>query len=118
MAWDIEYTDEFEGWWETLTEGAQIDVDTVVGLLQECGPNLPFPYSSGVTGSRHSHMRELRVQHQGRPLRVLYAFDPNRSAILLLGGDKTGNNRWYKINVPIADRLYAQYLEELEQEGR
>lgn len=118
MAWDIEYTDEFEVWWETLTEGAQIDVDTVVGLLQECGPNLPFPYSSGVTGSRHSHMRELRIQHQGRPIRVLYAFDPHRTAILLLGGDKTGNNRWYKINVPIADRLYDEYLEESEQEGR
>jgi hypothetical protein len=111
MAWDIEYTDEFEGWWETLTEGAQIDVDMVVGLLQECGPNLPFLYSSGVTGSRHSPMRELRIQHQGRPIRVLYAFDPHRTAILLLGGDKTGNNRW-------ADRLYDEYLEELEQEGR
>lgn len=118
MAWDIEYTNEFEGWWETLTEGAQIDVDTVVGLLQECGPSLPFPYSSGVTGSRHSHMRELRIQHQGRPIRVLYAFDPSRTAILLLGGDKTGNNRWYKVSVPIADRLYDEYLEELEQEGR
>lgn len=118
MAWDIEYTDEFEKWWEDLTEGAQIDVDTVVGLLQECGPNLPFPYSSGVSGSRHSHMRELRIQHQGRPIRVLYAFDPHRTAILLLGGDKTGNNRWYKVNVPIADRLYDEYMEELEEEGR
>jgi hypothetical protein len=115
MAWDIEYTDEFEFWWETLAEEAQIDVDAVVGLLEECGPNLPFPYSSGVNDSRHSHMRELRIQHQGRPIRVLYAFDPHRTAILLLGGDKTGNNRWYKENVPIADRLYDEYLEELER---
>lgn len=117
MSWDIEYTDEFGQWWEGLTEAAQIDVDTVVGLLDECGPNLPFPYSSGVSGSRHSHMRELRIQHQGRPIRVLYAFDPDRTAILLLGGDKTGNNRWYKVNVPIADRLYDEYLEEVEQQG-
>lgn len=117
MAWDIEYIDEFGEWWESLTGAAQIDVDTVVGLLEECGPNLPFPYSSGVSGSRHSHMRELRIQHQGRPIRVLYAFDPQRTAILLLGGDKTGNNRWYKVNVPIADRLYDEYLEELEHEG-
>ena len=115
MAWDIEYTDEFEAWWETLAEEAQIDVDAVVGLLEECGPNLPFPYSSGVNGSRHSHLRELRIQHQGRPIRVLYAFDPHRTAILLLGGDKTGNNRWYKENVPIADRLYDEYLEESER---
>lgn len=118
MAWDIEYTDEFERWWETLIEEAQIDVDVVVGLLQECGPYLPFPYSSGINGSRHSHMRELRIQHQGRPLRVLYAFDPQRTAILLLGGDKTGNNRWYKMHVPLADRLYDEYLEELKEEGR
>jgi len=118
MSWDVEYTDEFGGWWETLTEGAQIDVDTVIGLLQALGPNVPFPHSSGVSGSRHSHMRELRIQHQGRPLRVLYAFDPRRTAILLLGGDKTGNSRWYKVKVPIADRLYDEYLEELEGEGR
>jgi len=115
MAWDIEYTDEFESWWEDLTAEAQVDVDTVVGLLEECGPNLPFPYSSGVNGSKHSHMRELRIQHQGRPLRVLYAFDPSRSAILLVGGDKTGNNRWYKSHVPIADRLYDEYLDETKQ---
>lgn len=115
MTWDIEYTDEFGIWWEDLTEAAQIEVDTVVGLLEECGPNLPFPYSSGVGGSRHSHMRELRIQHHGRPLRVLYAFDPSRTAILLLGGDKTGNSRWYKVNVPRADRLYDEYLTEMEE---
>jgi hypothetical protein len=115
MRWDIEYTDDFGNWWEYLTEAAQIEVDTVVGLLEECGPNLPFPYSSGVSGSRHSHMRELRIQHHGRPLRVLYAFDPSRTAILLLGGDKTGNSRWYKVNVPRADRLYDEYLTEMEE---
>jgi len=115
MAWDIEYTDGFESWREDLPAEGRIDVDTVVGLLEECGPNLPFPYSSGVNGSKHSHMRELRIQHQGRPLRVLYAFDPSRSAILLVGGDKTGNNRWYKTHVPIADRLYDEYLDETKQ---
>lgn len=118
MAWDIEYTDEFGGWWETLAEDAQTDVDTVVGLLQECGPNLPFPYSSAVNGSKHTHMRELRIQHRGRPLRVLYAFDPRRSAILLIGGDKTGSNRWYTVNIPIADKLYDEHLDELERERR
>lgn len=62
-------------------------------------------------------MRELRIQHQGRPYRVLYAFDPRRNAILLLGGDKTGNDRWYEQHVPIADRLYEQHLSELQKEG-
>ena len=62
-------------------------------------------------------MRELRIQHEGRPYRVLYTFDPRRSAILLIGGDKTGNDRWYEENVPRADRLYDFHLDELRKEG-
>ena len=54
---------------------------------------------------------------QGRPYRVLYAFDPRRSAVLLIGGDKTGDNRWYERMVPIADRLYDEYIAELQKEG-
>ncbi len=62
-------------------------------------------------------MRELRVQHQGRPYRVLYIFDPRRIAILLLGGDKTGDDRWYEKSVPLADRLYDEHLSEIEKEA-
>jgi hypothetical protein len=62
-------------------------------------------------------MRELRVQHQGRPYRVLYAFDPRRAAILLIGGDKTGNERWYDEFIPVADRLYDAHLVTLKREG-
>ena len=62
-------------------------------------------------------MRELRTQHDGRPFRTLYAFDPRRSAILLLGGDKTGNDRWYDVHIPIADELYDQHLKQLQKEG-
>jgi hypothetical protein len=61
-------------------------------------------------------MRELRIQHQGRPYRVLYAFDPRRSAMLLIGGDKTGNHRWYEEFVPLADAIYERHLRELEDE--
>ena len=57
------------------------------------------------------------MQHQGRPYRTLYAFDPRRTAILLIGGDKTGNDRWYEEYVPRADDLYDQHLEELKREG-
>ena len=86
-------------------------------LLEEIGPNLPFPHSSGVEQSRHGHMRELRVQHRRRPYRVLYAFDPRRAAILLIGGDKTGNDRWYEESVPVADALYDAHLEALHLEA-
>lgn len=113
----MEFTDEFELWWVTLTEAEQIDLAATVTLLQSKGPQLPFPHSSGINNSKHSHMRELRTQHQGRPYRTLYAFDPRRSAILLLGGDKTGDNDWYDKNIPIADRLYDDHLALLKREG-
>lgn len=87
----------------------------VIDLLESQGPQLPFPYSSGINGSRHGHMRELRIQHAGRPYRVLYAFDPRRTAILLIGGDKTGNDRWYEQFVPRADDLYDEHLEDIER---
>jgi hypothetical protein len=113
MSWAVEFTDEFERWWETLNEGEQDSIDVAVGLLEQRGPSLGFPYSSGINRSRHPHMRELRIQHRGEPYRVLYAFDPRRIAILLIGGVKTGNDRWYDEFVPIADGLYDEHLRDL-----
>jgi hypothetical protein len=115
---EVEFTDEFETWWLTLSEGEQESVAAYVQLLKEKGASLPFPYSSGIVGSKHSHMRELRIQHAGDPYRVLYAFDPLRCAILLTGGKKTGDNRWYTTFIPIADRLYDKHIEELKREGK
>lgn len=114
--WDVEYTDEFSCWWETLTEAEQIDVAACVGLLEERGANLRHPYSSGINGSSYAHMRELRIQHAGQPYRVLYAFDPRRTAILLIGGNKTGDDRWYEKYVPVADKLYEQHIDILRKE--
>ena len=118
MGWEVEFTDQFGEWWQTLTEDQQDDIAHSVGLLTELGPALGFPYSSKVNGSRHTHMRELRTQSGGRPLRTLFAFDPLRTAILLLGGDKTGDDRWYEKFVPKADQLYDKHLSELKKEGR
>lgn len=117
MTCEVEYTDEFEAWWSSLTDDERESVAAAVGLLEALGTNLRHPHSSGINGSRHSHMRELRIQHRGHPYRVLYAFDPRRSAILLLGGDKTGDKRWYDVNIPIADQRYDQHLDELRKEG-
>lgn len=117
MAYEVEVTDEWLEWFEALSAEEQDEVAAVIGLLEVKGPHLPFPYSSGVTTSRHSHMRELRTQVRGRPLRTLYAFDPRRVAILLIAGDKTGDDRWYDVFVPKADRLYDEHLKILEEEG-
>ena len=117
MPWTVEYTDEFGRWWHGLSEGQQDSVAARVELLMEHGPNLPYPYSSDIRGSRHGVMRELRSQSGGKPIRVFYAFDPRRTSILLLGGDKTGNDRFYEEYVPMADDLYDEHLEELRKEG-
>ena len=118
MAWEVEVTDEFKAWWDSLDEFEQASVSAVVRLLVEYGPSLPFPYSSKVLGSRHSAMREMRVQHRGKSYRLLYIFDPRRTAILLVGGDKTGHDRWYEQNVPLADDLYDACLKEIQKEPK
>lgn len=117
MSWEVEFTDEFELWWDDLSEDEQDSIDRSVRLLETLGPSLPFPHTSNINGSRHSNMRELRVQHGGDPYRVFYAFDPRRAAILLIGGSKAGDDRFYERMVPVADRIYDQHLEELKREG-
>lgn len=115
--WKVEYTDEFEKWWQTLTEDQQEDLAVSVQLLRNLGPSLPRPHADTVKGSKHKNMRELRTQSGGRPLRTFYAFDPRRYAILLIGGKKTGDKRFYEKMLPQAERLYRKHLKELENEG-
>lgn len=91
-----------------MSKSEQGKVDARVRLLMERGPNLGFPFSSRVKSSLFPEMRELRAQAGGDPLRMLYAFDQRRTAILLVAGDKTGDDRWYETNVPIADRLFER----------
>lgn len=117
IMWDVEYTDEFAAWWDGLTAAEQDAIDIVVDMLQVSGPHLEFPHTSQIKGSAIGHLRELRKQHAGRPYRVLYAFDPRRTAILLIGGDKTGDGRWYKRFVPVAERLYVEHVDTLRKEG-
>ncbi len=113
MGCEVEFTDEFELWWNGLTPDEQESVDFSVGLLEEYVVHLKRPHADTIHGSKFNNMRELRCQHQGRPYRVLYAFDPRRMAMLLIGGDKTGNPNWYEQFVPLADKVYAQHLKEI-----
>ncbi len=115
--WEIEFTDEFGDWWGTLSAPQQEALTAAVDVLEEFGPGLGRPLVDQIAASRHQHLKELRVS-KGGALRVLFAFDPRRAAILLLGGDKTGRWReWYREAVPLADELYDQHLRELRAEG-
>jgi hypothetical protein len=118
MAWQVEFTDEFEEWWNSLDDAEQEDIGASVMLLRERGPTLRRPHADLVTTSAYPNMKELRTQHGGRPYRTLFAFDPRRVSILLIGGDKTGNDRWYLEFVPQADKIYSEHLRQLEKEFR
>ena len=100
--YEVEYTAEFEDWWNSLDRAEQKSVSYSVSLLEEYGPNLGRPHVDTLKGSKYRNLKELRVQHQGRPIRILFAFDPRRVALLLVGGDKTGNSRWYIEMIAIA----------------
>lgn len=116
MKWDVEYTDEFKDWWDDLTEDEQDLVEACIPFLQHRGPALGRPLVDTITRSCHSNMKELRPPATN--IRILFAFDPRRVAILLIGGDKTDRwQEWYDENIPIADALYEEYLEELRREG-
>jgi hypothetical protein len=112
--WDVEFTDQFERWWEDLSVKEQDSIDAAVDMLQQRGPGLGRPYVDTIVASRHPNMKELRTG----PIRVLVAFDPTRTAILLIGGDK--RDRWqafYAEMIPLADDLFDEHLTELETEG-
>ena len=96
MEWEVEYTDEFEAWWTELDPDEQESITASVGLLERLGPHVPYPHSSDIKTSRHGRMR---------------------MAILLIGGEKTGDSRFYEIMVPVADRLYDEHLAALRREG-
>jgi hypothetical protein len=115
--WEVEFTDEFERWWNTLDADEQEALAASVELLRQIGPQLSRPHADTLAGSKHANMKELRTQHRGHPLRTLFAFDPRRCAILLIGGDKTGDNRFYERMIPLADQLYDEHLAQLRKEG-
>lgn len=115
MEYKIILSLEFKNWRDALNNAELEDVQASLYLLRTMGVKLPFPYSSKINDKSimTKHMRELRIQHKGKPYRALYAFDPEQNAVVLLGGDKTGDKRWYKKNVPIADKIYQDYLKSL-----
>lgn len=110
--WSVETTDVFDSWFEEQAEALREDVLAVMVILSEYGPQLSRPFADTVNGSAFSNMKEVRVQHQGNPIRAFFAFDPSRRAIVLCAGDKTGLNerRFYKEMIKLADAEYRKHL--------
>lgn len=115
--WLVEITDGYFAWFDGHDEAQQDALRTDIEVLERMGPYLGRPYVDTIKGSRHSNMKELRTMVGRRHLRSLFAFDPRRAAILLIGGDKTGDKGFYDRMVPLADRLLDEHLAELRKEG-
>jgi len=111
---EVVATDAFRDWYADLSEADDAAVVRGIDLLEALGVRLGFPHSSEIKGASFA-LRELRLQSHGKPLRVFYAFDPARQAVLLLGGDKTGDGRFYERMIPIAERLWREYLGQMER---
>ena len=105
-------TDEFQAWFLDLSAEDQASVVNVVRKLEIGGIALGRPHTGHLEGTNEP-LRELRPKQGRSPLRIVYAFDPRRRAVLLIGGDKSGDRKFYARLIPIAERLWRQYLAEL-----
>jgi hypothetical protein len=113
VSWAAERTSEFDDWWDDLADQEQRKIVASVEALQELGPTAGRPLVDTVEGSRHPNMKELRIT---QTMRIFFAFDPERTAILLIGGDKAGKaKRFYKRMIPVADRIYDRHLRVLAE---
>ena len=115
-SWQIEFTAEAETWYKALNVEDAKRITAAINRLERTGPVLGRPFVDSIKGSRHHNMKELRSI--GGNLRALFAFDRDRRAVVLVGGDKTGDWKgWYKRNIRDADKLYDQYLRAMGKEG-
>lgn len=114
--WDIDL-EQIDDWLKTVDDDTYDQVVAALRILTEHGPGLGRPLVDSISGSRHKNMKELRPGSSGRSeVRILFAFDPRRRAILLLAGDKQGVwSKWYRKNIPVADDRYDEHLETLKK---
>ncbi len=115
MEWDVQLDDDFAAWLAGLDDDLRNEIIAHANLLRAHGPRLGRPYVDTLEDSAFTNMKELRVQFRRDPWRILFAFDPYRRAILLVGGNKRGDKRWYKKHLPIADERFRRHMKRLEQ---
>ena len=115
MSWNVVTVTQFDDWFLQLNADEQRDILAALLVLEQFGPALGRPYVDSLKGTdKIKNLKELRVQHKGKPYRVFFAFDPLRQAVMLCGGDKTGNKRFYETMIPIAEHEFLNYLKNLE----
>ena len=116
--WTVLTTDLFDSWFDEQSDDTQEKVLAGLLVLQKGGPSIGRPLVDTVNASTHRNMKELRIQHKGKPIRAFFAFDPDRQAIVLCAGNKGGNEkRFYKEMIPLANKEFTKHLVELEKDN-
>src|SRR5688500_11873694 len=117
MEWNIAVADEFAPEFAALAPEVQEEIAALVRLLRQFGPTLKRPHCDTLNGSRYANMKELRFAAANGVWRVAFAFDPTRSAILLVAGDKAGVNEphFYRAMIRSADARFAGHLKRLKE---
>jgi hypothetical protein len=118
--WLVKTTEIFDAWFTDLGADGQVEVIATVELLKRLGPQLGRPHADTLNGSRHANMKELRASTSDKVLRIVFAFDPERNAILLVAGDKSGvsQKRFYKQLIAKADMLYDGHWAKLKSKKK
>lgn len=117
-AWNIKQTAEFQDWFDEADVALQDDIVEHVELLKQFGPNLKRPYADTLKGSQLTNLKELRFNSGNKVVRIFFIFDPDRNAVLLIGGDKagSGDKTFYDTMIDQSEKIYGRYLEERKKE--
>ncbi len=117
-AWNIKQTAEFQDWFDEADVALQDDTVEHVELLKQFGPNLKRPYADTLKGSQLTNLKELRFNSGNKVVRIFFIFDPDRNAVLLIGGDKagSGDKTFYDTMIDQSEKIYGRYLEQRKKE--
>jgi hypothetical protein len=118
--WDVKTTREFDEWFAGLDEDAQVELIAKVNLLKVLGPRLGRPHADTLNGSKYANMKELRANTADQVIRVAFAFDPERSGVLLIGGNKSGvgQKSFYRQLIAMSDALFGEHLARLKAQRK
>ena len=120
MLWTVQLSPECEAWLDGLPVGDRVAILQDAHLLEAAGPQLGRPQVDHIKGSKHSNMKELRSRFGGHQYRTFFAFDPKQHALLLIGGDKVGQDqgRFYKALIKLADTIFDRHLARLAKDAK
>ncbi len=111
--YELKRTEEFTLWFKDLDLDTKKDILISIEILKEFGPKLGRPHVDTIAGSKIKNLKELRINSKNRPFRIFFVFDPERNAVLLIGGNKATSKKFYPNMIKKSEDLYSDYLGDL-----